>query len=673
MSRTKLNQRRRLAWRKTAGLPGAGLFALLLLAVAVPSACLLWFMTQAMRNERLAAQQQLSEAYRGHLTLARERLALSLKDVIARLDRIAREKSPSEAFAESIKSNLTDSAVIFDASNKLIYPDILLNQMTSATSSRELVRAEKAEAENPAQAAEIFAMVAKQSLSPNDRGLALRGKSRCLMQLGKKVEAIQILQTLIGSPEFQETRDEQNRLVVLNAKLTLLEALGAEDPPQSARMQGELSRRLCDYSGTAMPSAQRTFLMRQLTERKPDAAIERLLRAESLAAGCAEAGFDLRGGDALRPTHRPGFWQLRPASGRIIGLYSTQSLIDGLLASASSALPKNVRLELLPPGSKGDRNAWTANASEVMPDWELSLRLVDDHPGPEGAGRRVSSYVWIGLATIAFVLLISLLAAGLLRHQLALARLRNDLVANVTHELKTPLASTRLLVDTLLKTSDINSQTAREYLALIAGENARLSRLIDNFLTFSRIERNKTAFQFELVPVEDLVKKSIAAMSGRLSAPGCRFLADLAPDLPGVVADADAVVTAIINLLDNALKYTGEEKIIRLGATSEAGMVLISVKDNGIGISTSNARRIFRRYYQVNGTASAHTGGCGLGLSIVEFIAQAHGGGIQVVSAPGRGSEFVLSIPCANAAVRPAANENDSPKIPVAAHHTSPS
>ncbi len=109
------------------------------------------------------------------------------------------------------------------------------------------------------------------------------------------------------------------------------------------------------------------------------------------------------------------------------------------------------------------------------------------------------SYVWIGVLVVATVIVLAALALRLVRRQMALTQLRNDLVANVTHELKTPLSSMRLLVDTLLNSQPLHEQTAREYLQLIAQENLRLSRLIDNFLTFSRMERNKYAFGFKEV------------------------------------------------------------------------------------------------------------------------------------------------------------------------------
>jgi len=228
---------------------------------------------------------------------------------------------------------------------------------------------------------------------------------------------------------------------------------------------------------------------------------------------------------------------------------------------------------------------------------------------------------------------------------MALTQLRNDLVANVTHALKTPLSSMRLLVETLLNSPKLNEQTAREYLLLIATENLRLSRLIDNFLTFSRIERNKYTFKFHPVSAGEILVAAKAAVQDRFNLPGCRLELQSPPTLPAVVADADALVTALINLLDNAYKYSGDNKQVTLSASAHNGSVSFAVKDNGIGLSPRETKRIFKRFYQVDQRMSRPVGGCGLGLSIVKFIVSAHRGQIKVESEPTRGSTFTLILP----------------------------
>ena len=170
---------------------------------------------------------------------------------------------------------------------------------------------------------------------------------------------------------------------------------------------------------------------------------------------------------------------------------------------------------------------------------------------------------------------------------------------------------------------------------MLASENARLRRLIENFLTFSRLERGRQ--QFALHAGATVVARRDG--SRRRSANGARRSAnssvDVAPDLPPVMADADALVTALVNLLDNALKYTPDDKRIVVRATRTAtGSSRFDVTDNGIGIPAREQRRIFRRFYRVDQRLARETAGVGLGLSIVELIVRAHGGSVSVQSAP---------------------------------------
>ena len=206
------------------------------------------------------------------------------------------------------------------------------------------------------------------------------------------------------------------------------------------------------------------------------------------------------------------------------------------------------------------------------------------------AEHRVAAYVWTGTLVVGAVVVLACLALGLVRRQAALTQLRNDLVANVTHELKTPLSSMRLLVDTLLGSGELHPPL-RNYLELIAQENLRLSRLINNFLAFSRMERNRYAFDFKPVPAAAIVEAAAAAMRERFREPGCRSIHPAAA-LPPVMVDSAALVTVLVNLLDNAFKSSGDDKQITLTAEAADGYVHFAVTDNGIGLSPRDSRRI---------------------------------------------------------------------------------
>ena len=203
----------------------------------------------------------------------------------------------------------------------------------------------------------------------------------------------------------------------------------------------------------------------------------------------------------------------------------------------------------------------------------------------------------------------------------------------------------RVLVDTLLDSEQFDEQKTREYLQLIAQENERLGRLIQNFLTFSRMERKKYTFHFSLLPARQIVDAAVESVRARFDVPGCRLDVQIDDHLPPVMADADALAAALINLLENAHKYSEEIKHVVLRARAEKGSVIFSVTDNGIGIAPRERRRIFQPFYQVNQRLSREGCGCGLGLSIVHFIATSHRGSVSVESQPGCGSTFTLSLP----------------------------
>ena len=198
---------------------------------------------------------------------------------------------------------------------------------------------------------------------------------------------------------------------------------------------------------------------------------------------------------------------------------------------------------------------------------------------------------------IAAALTLAAILAHFMTPQLRLARLKNDLLATVSHELKTPLASMRVFVDMLLNGNSIDAKTTREYLQIISKENARLTHLIDNFLNNSRTSRNRQAFNFAEVNPGDLVNSAIEVMAERFESAGFQFEKDVQIDLPTIKADADALATALINLLDNAYKYSSDSKHVKLLAYRHDNWVCFEVNDCGIGLTKREKARIFGKFY----------------------------------------------------------------------------
>jgi signal transduction histidine kinase len=290
----------------------------------------------------------------------------------------------------------------------------------------------------------------------------------------------------------------------------------------------------------------------------------------------------------------------------------------------------------------------TSPLGKLFPSWNVEIHFKDIDIFETTADKQKLVYLWTGLLAIAVMIAAGLLATKVVGKQIRINRLKNDFIATVSHELKTPLASMRVLVDTLLEGSYRNQQQVTEYLQLVSKENERLSGLIDNFLTFSRMERNKQAFDMTRTSPAAIARDAAEAVKTKFSLGQCKFKVNIREGLPGVSADRDAMVTVLINLLDNAYKYSYDSKQIELRVSPENSLVCFYVSDKGRGMSRRAVRKIFNRFYQADRSLSRQTEGCGLGLSIAKFIVDAHKGTISVESKPGKGSTFTVKLPACN-------------------------
>jgi signal transduction histidine kinase len=627
---------------------------LLLVVILVPTAGLLWFMNKAVENERLAVRQKLAAAYRGHLFIVQERLADYWKEKAAALEKIAGETPASAAFAHAVRAGLADSVICIDARGQLLYPGLPEVPKSypggQAAAWQEAGRLEYGQRDLVA-AANAYGAIARSAADREVAARALQAQARCLVRAEQTGAAVKLVSETLGQARYRQVADLQGRLIVADAELMALQLIGSSGHPSHLAVAERLKQRLEDYSNPVLPSAQRRFIMKEMRSLPlpPGQKEFPTLEAEELAARYLESPSQLSREPVLRRSLLPGVWQLASPSGRMLALFKEQNLILGM-RSVMGALgaPSEVTVDLTTPAEEpvGEKTFRSVSAGPHLPGWHLALSVNDEQALPATAHKQIAAHLWIGTLVIAAMSMVALLIAGMIRRQMRLTRLRNDLVATVTHELKTPLSSMRLLVDTLLDDAQPDRQKVREYLELIAKENTRLSRLIDNFLAFSRMERNKHAFEFRRIEASEVVGAAVEAVRERFSVQGCRFDVDLAPDLPHLVADPDALVTVVLNLLDNAYKYAGADKHIVLRAYAEQGNVCFQVEDNGVGLSPRDAKKVFKRFYQVDQSLSRTSGGVGLGLSIVEFIVAAHGGRVRVTSRLGHGSKFTVSIPC---------------------------
>jgi signal transduction histidine kinase len=229
--------------------------------------------------------------------------------------------------------------------------------------------------------------------------------------------------------------------------------------------------------------------------------------------------------------------------------------------------------------------------------------------------------------------------------ELALAKLKSDFVSNVSHELRTPLALIRLYAETLELGRIANPGKRQEYYEIIRKESERLTSLINNILDFSRIESGKKEYNFRETDVADLVRGTLESYRFEIEQNGFQFEQKIDNDLPQVSVDREAIARSLLNLVNNAVKYSATEKYLGVNLYRHNGGVNLEVVDHGIGIPAKEQPKIFDEFYRVCDPLVHDTKGSGLGLSLVRHIVQAHGGEVAVESEPGHGSKFIITLP----------------------------
>jgi signal transduction histidine kinase len=283
----------------------------------------------------------------------------------------------------------------------------------------------------------------------------------------------------------------------------------------------------------------------------------------------------------------------------------------------------------------------------VFTDWTLELRSLPS--GPERWAR--ASFLFNMTLGVLLALVLAggvALALHTADRRMRLSRMKSDFVSNVSHELRTPLASIRVFAEFLRLGRAQRPEQVREYGEYIDAESRRLTRLIDNILDFARIESGRKTYGFEDGDLREVVEAVLRTFEVRLQHSGFRVtFTPPAEPLPRVRMDPDALGQALHNLLDNAMKYSGESREIEVRLERAGGNVGLRVRDHGIGIDPAEQRKIFERFHRAGGSLVHDVKGSGLGLAIVQHIVAAHGGRVGVESVPGAGSTFWIELPIA--------------------------
>ena len=339
--------------------------------------------------------------------------------------------------------------------------------------------------------------------------------------------------------------DVRNDLALLDMQVA---AARRAPPAERDADVRRLADRLNDY-GRHLPAGDRLRLMDDLRSLSPNIWLP-TQAALKLSLDMVDAERPEPVPDVVRKTSVPDVWALTSADHHTIGLYRTgriEAMMHDFLHQVS---PEGIVFIAYPPDVAADAEAIAAGP--WLPGWQLSYVPLDKTLPTTSVRRQRTIYVSLALGAIAIMAIGGAIGGRSVQRHLQLARLKTDLVAAASHELRTPLASMRVLVDGLLDDPELDPIKTREYLRMIAVENARLSRLIENFLTFSRLDRREQPFDLQPISPVSVVDAAVVAVRERLPA-SCHLEIAVDPHLPPVLADRERLVTALINLLDNAL------------------------------------------------------------------------------------------------------------------------
>ncbi|PWU25563.1 MAG: hypothetical protein C5B48_00670 [Candidatus Rokuibacteriota bacterium] len=238
-----------------------------------------------------------------------------------------------------------------------------------------------------------------------------------------------------------------------------------------------------------------------------------------------------------------------------------------------------------------------------------------------------------------------LMTARAIRVQARLAELRSDFVSTVTHNLKAPITSIRILGETLARRTDHADSGVRKYGMMLVQETWQLARLVDNLLAYSRVTDLTEIYSFEPVALDQLVEKALGSFRPRLVADKFDVNVEIPDDLPGIRADSTALGLMLINLIDNAIRYSGEQKWLRITASRQGEDISIVISDHGDGIPADEMRHVQRKFYRGR---RARSDGSGLGLALAERVIRDHGGSLTLQSSVGQGTTVVILLPAAS-------------------------
>lgn len=401
-------------------------------------------------------------------------------------------------------------------------------------------------------------------------------------------------------------------------------------------MQQEVANLLHEelYSYRPLPPAEIAIakqMVKALAKHQPSAAEARLLGQRLEAA--EEYNSTIR--QLLSSAVAPGVWHSY-ASGFYLGTHTKDESIMVRLRPLVTSLPG--RILVLEP----------EQGHSLAPEFP-DLSLILDPSVDRSVAQRWSLLWWFYAIALLLVLGVSLFGGYLLwrdvNRDMKMAQERSQFIAGVSHELRTPLTAIRMYAETLAMGRAATPEVSQQYIETILTEGERLSRLVDNVLDFARIEQGKRLYRFRPCSLQEVVRASVQALAKPLEHQGFAVQMEIDETVPEVQADPDALMRAMLNLLSNAMKYSGQSRVIEVKLAARHSQVAIRVRDYGFGLPESEQLQIFEKFYRAPQPDGQNVPGTGLGLTLVKHVVEEHGGRVEVKSQPGQGSVFSILLP----------------------------
>jgi len=607
---------------------------LFVIAILVPAAVLVGLAGRMIYQDRELAAKREADQQRTAVDQLRRELVAHLETVrLQEINRLIRSVSR--------EPESDNPAVILTArldGDRLVFPWETSGSAESPAFARHRRDGEALEfgKKDAVGAAAAYRLALAAAARPSEIAEARLLLARALSKAGQPDDASRVYQTLLNAPP--EARDEQGVGVRFYAAERLL-ANGREAATVAAFLRREVD-------GKGRLTLPELYMIRSLpgisTGQEMSGRIAEMEQVAALARDFPRVRARI---EASTAPAESAWVPYGPPSGEELWLVTmalSQPPLPGLVMAVSSA-------KISPPGVR-----LRTRAAGAPP---LGHALGEAFPGlyVEWSGKRTPDSVHegllfgIGMAALALVLGIAVFGGYLLlrdvNRDVRIAEVRSQFVASVSHELKTPLTAIRMFAETLAMGRSRDERTKSEYLETIVNESERLARLVDNVLDFSKIEQGKKMYRLRPTRLEDVASSAVRALQFPLSQQGFHLHFAVEAEIPEVQADADAIQQAVLNLLTNAMKYSGDSREIDLRVVARNGDAVIEVVDHGLGLAPDEQKHVFEKFYRAPSHESRLIAGTGLGLTLVAHIATAHGGRVGVESAPGAGSTFCMSIP----------------------------